>query len=86
MLGNRKELLFRTNQIVSGKSIEIRKYGEHVEIYVISPLDPGHKILKSFTHLENFTEENCVQVLSADQQILEFINKEHSSFYTASPE
>lgn len=82
MLNNKKELLFKINQNINGKSIEIRKYGEHVEIYVISPLDTGHKILKSFTHLENLTEENCVQIISADQQVLEFINKEHTSFNT----
>ena len=86
MLGNGKELLFRINQIINGKSIEIRKYNERVEIYVINPLDSGHKILKSFTHFENLTEENCVQIISADQQVLEFINEEHPSFNTPSPE
>lgn len=86
MLGNRKELLFRINQNINGKSIEIRKYSERVEIYVINPLDSGHKILKSFTHLENLTEQNCMQILSADQQVLEFVNKEHTSFNTPSPE
>jgi hypothetical protein len=86
MLGNRKELLFRTNQNINGKPIEIRKYSEHVEIYVLSPLNQGHKILKSFNHFENLTEENCVQVLSADQQVLEFVNKEHTSFNVPSPE
>ncbi len=86
MLGKRKELLFRTNQIINGKSIEIRKYNEQVEIYVFSPSNQGHKILKSFGHFENLTEENCVQVLSADQQVLEFINKEHTSFNVPSPE
>jgi|APGre2960657373_1045057.scaffolds.fasta_scaffold38339_2 hypothetical protein len=86
MLGNKKDLLFRTNQNINGKSIEIRKYSERTEIYVINPLDPGHKILKSFDHFENLTEENCVQLLSADQQVLEFINKEHPSFNTVNPE
>ncbi len=86
MLGNRKELLFRTNQIINGKSVEIRTYNEHVEVYVISPSNQGHKILKSFDHFENLTEENCVQVLSADQQVLEFVNKEHTSFNVPSPE
>lgn len=86
MLGNGKELLFRNTQNINGKSIEIRKYSERVEIYVISPLDPGHKILKSFTHLENLSEENWVQIISADQQVLEFINTEHTSFNTPSPE
>lgn len=86
MLGNRKELLFRINQNINGKSIEIRKYSERVEIYVINPLDSGHKILKSFDHLENLTEQNCMQILSADQQVLEFVNKEHTSFNTPSPE
>ncbi len=86
MLGNGKDLLLRTNQNINGKSIEIRKYSERVEIYVINPLDSGHKILKSFDHLENLTEQNCVQILSADQQVLEFVNKEHTSFNTPSPE
>jgi len=45
MLGNKKDLLFRTNQNINGKSIEIRKYSERTEIYVINPLDPGHKII-----------------------------------------
>lgn len=86
MLGSRKELLFRVTQNFNNKIIEIRKYSEHVEIYVVSPLDPGHKILKSFDHFENLTQENCMQILSADQQVLEFVNKEHTSFNTPSPE
>lgn len=86
MLINKKELLFKITQTINGKSVEIRKYSERVEVYVISPLDPGHKILTSFTHFEDLTEENSVQILSADQQVLEFINKEHTSFNTPSPE
>jgi len=31
MLGNKKDLLFRTNQNINGKSIEIRKYSERTE-------------------------------------------------------
>ena len=86
MLSNKRELLFKINQVINGKSVEIRKYSERIEVYVISPLDHGHKILKSFDHFENITEENCVQILSADQQVLEFVNKEHTSFNVPSPE
>jgi hypothetical protein len=80
MLGNRPELEFKTISSINGKSFEIKKFSNCIEILVMNPENSGHKVTKSFTHLENITQDNYLQILSADQQVLEFITKDHPAF------